>query len=98
MSRSRSILPALIVASLLVFTFSLDNVVTSLFLGGTETETLPVLLLGKIRIRVTPEVNAIGVLVMLATTLLLAIAAVIFGLRSAAGSGSRRESAGPGAA
>jgi ABC-type spermidine/putrescine transport system permease subunit II len=87
-----SILPALIVASLLVFTFSLDNVVTSLFLGGTETETLPVLLLGKIRIRVTPEVNAIGVLVMLATTALLAVAAVIFGLRSAAGSGPRRQS------
>jgi ABC-type spermidine/putrescine transport system permease subunit II len=88
-----SILPALIVASLLVFTFSLDNVVTSLFLGGTDTETLPVLLLGKIRIRVTPEVNAIGVLVMLATTALLAIAAVILGLRSAAGSGQRARSA-----
>ena len=42
-----------------------DNVVTSLFLGGPNAETLPVLLLGLIRLHVTPEVNAIGVLVML---------------------------------
>lgn len=84
------ILPALIVAALLVFTFSLDDVVTSFFLGGTETETLPVLLLGMIRIRVTPEVNAIGVLIMLATVTLLALAAAILGLRNAAGSGGRR--------
>ncbi len=87
-----SILPALIVAALLVFTFSLDDVVTSLFLGGPDTETLPVLLLGLIRIKVTPEVNAIGVLVMLATTSLLAIAATIIGLRAAAGSSLRRTS------
>lgn len=84
------ILPAMIVAALLVFTFSLDDVVTSLFLGGTRTETLPVLLLGMIRIRVTPEVNAIGVLIMLATVSLLALAAAILGLRNAAGSAARR--------
>lgn len=84
------ILPALIVASLLVFTFSLDAVVSSLFLGGTSTQTLPVLLLGMIRVRVTPEVNAIGVLIMLATVSLLALAAAILGLRSSAGSSLRR--------
>ena len=84
------ILPALIVAALLVFTFSLDDVVTSLFLGGTQTETLPVLLLGMIRIRVTPEVNAIGVLIMIATVTLLALAAAILGLRNATGSTARR--------
>jgi ABC-type spermidine/putrescine transport system permease subunit II len=84
------ILPALIVAGLLVFTFSLDDVVTSLFLGGTSTETLPVLVLGMIRIHVTPEVNAIGVLIMLATITLLALAAAILGVRNAAGSGAGR--------
>jgi ABC-type spermidine/putrescine transport system permease subunit II len=48
-----------------------------------------------IRIRVTPEVNAIGVLSMLATVTLLALAAAILGLRSAVGSNGRR---GPGEA
>jgi ABC-type spermidine/putrescine transport system permease subunit II len=79
------ILPAVIAASLLVFSFSFDDVVTSLFLGGTHAETLPVLLLGLIRLRVTPEVNAIGVLVMLTTTALFAVAAGILSVRSAAG-------------
>ena len=63
--------------ALLIFSFSFDDVVTSLFLGGTDVETLPVLLLGLIRLHVTPEVNAIGVLVMLTTTGLLAFAAAL---------------------
>ena len=79
------IMPAVIVAGLLVFSFSFDDVVTSLFLGGPNAETLPVLLLGLIRLHVTPEVNAIGVLVMLTTTGLLALAAVLSSVRSAAG-------------
>ena len=79
------IAPAVIVAGLLVFSFSFDDVVTSLFLGGASTETLPVLLLGMIRLHVTPEVNAIGVLVMLTTTALLALAAALSGVRSAVG-------------
>ncbi len=79
------IMPAVIVAGLLVFSFSVDDVVTSLFLGGPNAETLPVLLLGLIRLHVTPEVNAIGVLVMLTTTALLAVAAILSSVRSAAG-------------
>lgn len=89
------ILPAVIVAGLLVFSFSVDDVVTSLFLGGPQAETLPVLLLGMIRIRVTPEVNAIGVIVMVITTGLLAIAAGLTTIRGSVGArvepGSRGE-------
>ena len=59
------LMPAVIVAALLTFTFSFDNVVTSLFLGGHRRETLPVLMLGLIRLHVTPEVNAIGMSVMM---------------------------------
>lgn len=89
------LLPAVIAAALLVFSFSFDDVVTSLFLGGTDAETLPVLLLGLIRLKVTPEVNAIGVIVMLTTTGLFAIAAAVLSLRVAAGvrASARREGA-----
>ena len=79
------LLPAIVVAGLLIFSFSFDDVVTSLFLGGTEAETLPVLLLGMIRLHVTPEVNAIGVRVMLTTTALLALAAALTTVRGAVG-------------
>ena len=82
------ILPAVIAGGLLIFSVSFDDVVTSLFLGGTRAETLPVLLLGLIRLRVTPEVNAIGVMVMLTTTILFAVAAGILSVRSAVGARS----------
>ena len=58
-------MPAIIAAGLLAFTFSFDDVVTSFFLQGTAQSPLPIVLFGLIRFRLTPEVNAIGVLVML---------------------------------
>jgi len=78
-------MPAVIAAALLTFSFSFDDVVTSLFLGGPDAQTLPVLLLGLIRLHVTPEVNAIGVLVMMTTTALFGLAAVMLSVRAAAG-------------
>jgi ABC-type spermidine/putrescine transport system permease subunit II len=79
------ILPAVIAAAFLTFSFSFDDVVTSLFLGGPDAQTLPVLLLGLMRLHVTPEVNAIGVLVMMTTTALFGLAALMLTVRSAAG-------------
>ncbi len=76
------LLPAIGVATLLCITFSLDNVIVSQFLGGTRVETLPVLLLGLIRLRVTPLINAIGVLAMIATLISFAAAVGLVGLRN----------------
>ncbi len=69
--------PALLVAAMLTFTFSFDNVIVSLFLGGSETETLPVLVLGLIRISISPEVNAIGTGVMLITLVSFILTALV---------------------
>ena len=69
--------PALLVAAMLTFTFSFDNVIVSLFLGGAETETLPVLVLGLIRISISPEVNAIGTGVMLITLASFTMTAIV---------------------
>jgi spermidine/putrescine transport system permease protein len=66
------ILPAVVASALLIFTFSMDNVVSSLFLSN-NTNTLPLVLFSLIRLRVTPEVNAIATVVLLLTGLLLAI-------------------------
>lgn len=81
------LLPAVAVAGLLVFTFSFDDVITSQFLAGGKVETLPVLLLGLIRHEITPEVNAVGALVILLTLSTFAAAVAIAGLRAAAGFG-----------
>jgi ABC-type spermidine/putrescine transport system permease subunit II len=79
------LMPAIVVAALLILSFSFDDVVTSLFLGGTNAETLPVLLLGLIRLHVTPEVNAIATGVTTITLITFALAAIIVSLRGAAG-------------
>ena len=75
------LMPAVIVAALLTLSFSFDDVVTSLFLGGTNAETLPVLLLGLIRLHVTPEVNAIASGVTTITLVTFALSAVVISLR-----------------
>jgi ABC-type spermidine/putrescine transport system permease subunit II len=74
-----------IVAALLTLSFSFDDVVTSLFLGGPNAETLPVLLLGLIRLHVTPEVNAIATGVTTITLCTFALTAAVVTLRGAAG-------------
>jgi spermidine/putrescine transport system permease protein len=72
-----ALLPAILAASLLTFTFSFDDVVTSFYLAGSQVAPLPVVLLSMIRFRIGPEINAIGLLVMaitittMATVLLL---------------------------
>jgi ABC-type spermidine/putrescine transport system permease subunit II len=76
---------SLIVAGLLAFTFSFDDVVSSVFLSGSSTETLPMLMLGLVRQRVTPQVNAIAVSVMVITLITLAVVAAATSIRSAAG-------------
>ncbi len=79
------LLPAVIVAALFAFTFSFDNVITSAFLGGSGVETLPMLIFGLARNRVTPELNAIGAFLMLITTLSLVLAVIVASARSSGG-------------
>ena len=83
------LMPAIVVAALLILSFSFDDVVTSLFLGGANAETLPVLLLGLIRLHVTPEVNAIASGVTIITLSTFSLAAAIVSLRGAAGVGTQ---------
>lgn len=71
------LLPGVLVAGLIAFTFSFDDVVTSFFLAGSQVNTLPLVLFGMIRFHVTPEINAIGVLVMSFTASVTLISYVI---------------------
>jgi spermidine/putrescine transport system permease protein len=64
------LMPGIIAAGVLAFTFSLDNVVTSFFLAGS-TNTLPVVILSLIRFEVSPIVNALGTTLTLVNCLCL---------------------------
>jgi ABC-type spermidine/putrescine transport system permease subunit II len=56
--------PAIGGAALLVFVLSFDDFVTSLFLSGPDVSPLPLRIYGMLRFGLTPEVNAIGTIMM----------------------------------
>lgn len=70
------IAPAILAGFLLAFTFSFDDFIIAFFVAGSET-TLPIYVFSSIRRGVTPEINAIGTMVMLASLVLLIIAQLI---------------------
>jgi len=67
------ILPAIVSGWLLAFTLSWDDLVISSFVSGPGSTTLPMLIFSKVRLGVSPEINA------LATILVLAVTVVIVG-------------------
>jgi ABC-type spermidine/putrescine transport system permease subunit II len=87
------LMPAIAVASLLTFTFSFDDVITSEFLSGGNATTIPVLLFGLARFHITPELNAIGAGMMALTTLafVLAVTVSAVGVRRWAPTGAATE-------
>lgn len=54
------LLPALLVAALLVFIISFDDFVISYFCAGMSSQTLPVLLLSMLRTGASPVINALS--------------------------------------
>ncbi len=64
------ILPAVLAGFLLGFTFSLDDFVIAFFVAGSKT-TLPIFVFSSIRRGVTPEINAIGTVVLAVSLILL---------------------------
>lgn len=85
-------LPSIIVAFLMTFTFSLDDVVGPTFLGGTQVHTLPTMIMGLIRHGATADVNAIAVLAMLFSLVPLFVALTFTGVKSLGAVGPGRKS------
>jgi len=55
--------PALVSAWLLSFTLSLDDLVIASFVNGPGTSTLPMVIFSKIRLGVSPDVNALATII-----------------------------------
>ncbi len=70
------ILPAILAGFLLAFTFSFDDFIIAFFVAGAET-TLPIYVFSSIRRGVTPEINAIGTMVMAASLTILIVAQLL---------------------
>jgi len=57
--------PAIISGWLLAFTMSLDDLVIASFVSGPGNSTLPMVIFSKIRLGVSPEVNALATIMIL---------------------------------
>ncbi|MDA9598094.1 ABC transporter permease subunit, partial [bacterium] len=53
------IAPAIVAAWLLAFTLSFDDLVIASFVSGPGSSTLPIVIFSKVRLGVTPEINAL---------------------------------------
>ena len=62
---------------LLAFTLSLDEFVITFFTSGTEGSTLPVYIWSKVRFGVTPEINALSSVMVVASVALVSLAAFV---------------------
>jgi spermidine/putrescine transport system permease protein len=67
------IFPGILAGFLLSFTFSFDDFIIAFFVAGSET-TLPIYVFSSIRRGVTPEINAIGTMVLAVSLILLIVA------------------------
>lgn len=75
------IFPAVLAGFLLSFTFSFDDFIIAFFVAGSET-TLPIYVFSSIRRGVTPEINAIGTVVLAVSLLLLVTSQFLLRLRN----------------
>jgi putrescine transport system permease protein len=69
--------PALMSGWLLAFTISLDDVVITSFTTGPGATTLPLLIWSKVKLGVTPDINALATLIVLTVGICVAIAGVV---------------------
>lgn len=79
--------PAIVAGFLLSFTFSFDDFIIAFFVAGNQT-TLPVYVFSSIRRGVTPEINAIGTMVLAVSLTLLVTAQFLIRSRNRGGGGS----------
>ncbi len=68
------IAPALLSGWLLSFTLSLDDLVISSFVSGPGANTLPMLIFSKVKLGITPDINALAALIIGVVTLGVSVA------------------------
>lgn len=70
-------MPGIISGAVLAFIISLDDFVTTFFVGGAGSTTLPIYIFGLIRVGVSPEVNAISSIMLLVSVALVSLSLLL---------------------
>jgi putrescine transport system permease protein len=71
------IAPALLSSWLLSFTLSLDDLVISSFVSGPGAGTLPMVIYSKVKLGVSPDINALASLIICAVGICVIVAGVL---------------------
>ena len=71
------IAPAMLSGWLLAFTLSLDDLVIASFTSGAGASTLPMVIFSKVRLGVTPEINALATIMISIVALGVVLAAIL---------------------
>ena len=69
--------PALVSSWLLAFTLSLDDLVIASFVSGPGSSTLPMVIFSKVRLGVSPDINALATIIILIVSVGIIAAALI---------------------
>jgi ABC-type spermidine/putrescine transport system permease subunit II len=69
--------PAVIAGGLLAFTFSFDDFITSFFVSGAGTTTLPLRIFSSLRFGISPVINAAAVMILALTLAAVVIAYMV---------------------
>jgi len=72
------IAPALVAGWLLAFTLSLDDLVIASFVSGPGSSTLPMVVFSKVRLGVSPDINALATIIVLVVSASVAVAGWLF--------------------
>jgi putrescine transport system permease protein len=68
------IAPAMVSGWLLAFTLSLDDLIIASFTAGPGSSTLPMVIFSKVRLGVTPDVNALATIIVTVVAIGVALA------------------------
>ena len=71
------ILPAVLSGCILSFAMSFDDVVISIFVNGPTLSTLPIKVYTQMRTGVTPEINALCTIILIAVVLILLLSSAL---------------------
>ena len=77
------IAPAMLSGWLLAFTLSMDDLVIASFVSGPGASTLPMIIFSKVRLGVTPELNALATILIAVVAVGVVTAALILRYQSA---------------
>ena len=70
-------MPGIVAGALMVFTLSIDDFIISFFVAGPNSTTLPLYIYAMVKRGISPEINALSTLLMLATIVLVVLAQVL---------------------